>query len=97
MICDNALVSGFAAGRRVIGAGLVYEVCKDFDLSPPEAKDAAMVARTPARGAATPGRRIAPYDNGGDAQAVTREARPESSGSSGLFSVFNRPRRFSFF
>jgi general secretion pathway protein A len=32
VICDNALISGFAADRRPVDRELVEEVCKDFDL-----------------------------------------------------------------
>jgi general secretion pathway protein A len=32
VLCDNALVSGFAAGARPVKSQLVAEVCKDFDL-----------------------------------------------------------------
>lgn len=32
VICDNALVSGFALGEARIGADIVAEVCVDFDL-----------------------------------------------------------------
>ena len=31
VICDNALVSGFAADERPVGRDLVIEVCRDFD------------------------------------------------------------------
>ena len=31
MICDNALVSGFALDQRLITRDLVLEVCADFD------------------------------------------------------------------
>jgi general secretion pathway protein A len=31
VICDNALVSGFAADERPVGRGIVLEVCRDFD------------------------------------------------------------------
>jgi general secretion pathway protein A len=34
VICDNALVSGFAADERPIGHQTVLEVCRDFDLHP---------------------------------------------------------------
>jgi general secretion pathway protein A len=34
VICDNALVSGFALDRRVIDRGIVLEVCRDFDFAP---------------------------------------------------------------
>jgi general secretion pathway protein A len=32
VICDNALIGGFAAGERPVGAGMVREVCRDLDL-----------------------------------------------------------------
>lgn len=37
VICDNALVSGFATGAATIGADLIREVCHDFDLRVPSA------------------------------------------------------------
>lgn len=35
VICDNALVSGFASGMQAIGPDVIREVCKDFDLRVP--------------------------------------------------------------
>jgi hypothetical protein len=32
VICDNALVSGFASQMRPIGPEIIREVCADFDL-----------------------------------------------------------------
>ena len=32
VICENALISGFALQRRPIGPDIVNEVCRDFDL-----------------------------------------------------------------
>jgi general secretion pathway protein A len=32
VICDNALLSGFAADAQPVGAEIVLEVCRDFDL-----------------------------------------------------------------
>lgn len=37
VVCDNALVSGFALDERPIGRAIVDEVCRDFDLSSPAA------------------------------------------------------------
>jgi general secretion pathway protein A len=34
VICDNALVGGFAAGAVTIGADIVRDVCEDFDFGP---------------------------------------------------------------
>ena len=35
MICDNALVSGFALDRQPVDRGLILEVCADFDFAEP--------------------------------------------------------------
>ncbi len=32
VICDNALLTGFAAGVKPVGSNLVLEVCRDFRL-----------------------------------------------------------------
>jgi hypothetical protein len=34
VICDNALVNGFALGRRPIGVDIIDEVSRDFDIGP---------------------------------------------------------------
>jgi type II secretory pathway predicted ATPase ExeA len=33
-VCDNALLNGFASGRRVVDSEIVREVSRDFDLEP---------------------------------------------------------------
>jgi general secretion pathway protein A len=33
VVCDNALLTGFAADRRPVGRDIVDEVCRDFDLA----------------------------------------------------------------
>ena len=53
VICDNALVSGFAADERSITRQTVLEVCRDFDLRP----DAAVAQGALADAAATPSAR----------------------------------------
>jgi general secretion pathway protein A len=35
VICDNALVTGFALDRRPVDAAVVLEVCRDFDFAAP--------------------------------------------------------------
>ena len=45
MICENALISGFALQQRPIGAQVVAEVCRDHAIDLPEA------AAAPATGA----------------------------------------------
>jgi general secretion pathway protein A len=34
VLCDNALISGFAASEKPVGVRIVDEVCRDFDLKP---------------------------------------------------------------
>jgi hypothetical protein len=41
VICDNALVSGFALGVRPIDRQLVLDVCRDFDFAASAAKPSA--------------------------------------------------------
>jgi general secretion pathway protein A len=36
VICDNALVNGFALEQRPVGRDVVLDVCRDFDLQPPD-------------------------------------------------------------
>jgi len=44
VICDNALLTGFALGRRPVDAAIVEEVCREFDLAaaPPAVPAAAL-------------------------------------------------------
>ncbi len=87
VICDNALVSGFASGVKPITGQIVREVCMDFDLgrrpSPrrPDVGAAPPPAGAPAAPAAAP---HAPGAGGNGADAP-------------LFESFGRKRRFSFF
>ena len=34
VLCDNSLLTGFAAGHKPVGRDIVLEVCRDFDLRP---------------------------------------------------------------
>jgi hypothetical protein len=88
VICDNALVTGFAAGRRPVDSELVYEVCRDFDLAPP-----ARVPDQRARGAiwGEAPARVAPI-----ARELLDAAGVRDAPDAGLFAWVNR-RRFSFF
>ena len=48
MVCDNALISGFALQRTPVDADVVIEVCRDFDLAAaPSATDADAGGTTP--------------------------------------------------
>jgi hypothetical protein len=54
VICDNALLTGFAIGQRPVNSNTIREVCRDFDLAArdkapqPEVRRAAPVDAPPA-------------------------------------------------
>jgi general secretion pathway protein A len=47
VICDNALVNGFAADQKPIGASIVAEVCRSLALAAPEAEPVAAASPRP--------------------------------------------------
>jgi len=83
VICDNALVSGYAAGSMTIGPKVIHEVCNDFDLgntvrSAPAVPMGVEPARPPAlESSAADGNPVNPADR--------------------LFADYGKRRRFSFF
>jgi general secretion pathway protein A len=93
VICDNALVTGFAAGVKPIGSNLVLEVCRDFRL--PQFKLTELKPAGGAESASNPaaeGRAVAAPENGnGDA------APPLRTPDAGMFSHYTKKKRFSFF
>jgi hypothetical protein len=113
VICDNALLTGFAAGAKPVGSNLVLEVCRDFRLPPfrlTELKpgDAPMSASTPATIGGGGMASVNGSDNGArgvDTTLLRRsEQEPKARGEStqvkpgtGMFSHFMRRKRFSFF
>ena len=88
VICDNALVSAFAADQRPIGRELVQAVCNDFDLKPQGPPPAPPLERGRV---APPGR-----ERSAAADRTTNRSKALATGDS-MFSVFTRRRRFSFF
>jgi general secretion pathway protein A len=100
VICDNALVTGFASDRRPIGRDIAYEVCRDFDLAPappPSRPPARLEAPRGSRAKDAPGRRPPAAREPAPARETSfaRETPPSTVES--MFSLFNRRRRFSFF
>jgi len=104
VVCENALLAGFAAQKRPVDRSIVAEVCRDLDLPangrPPRADGA------PQGPGAAETRQSAPPDPG-LRQAVSRvwiasgskAARPEAPDADGPESpaVAVRPRMFKFF
>ncbi len=112
VICDNALLSGFASGVKPAGSTLVLEVCRDFRLpqfkttelkTPGLAHHAAASAGT--GGASTP----APDDGRGPRAPNVVMPAPADGGRGdeiepgedaplrGMFSHYLKKKRFSFF
>jgi general secretion pathway protein A len=83
VICDNALVSGFALEERPVGRETVLEVCRDFDLS--------------GQALLEPTSRPRPPESPGEPQPVeSAPAAPQGPERQPFFGIFGR-RRFSFF
>jgi len=81
VICDNALISGFAANRRPVTRDLVEDVCRDFDLVP----------KAETAGHAAPAAVAVP------AAVESPAAAEKESGRRSMFDHFTIRRRFSLF
>jgi general secretion pathway protein A len=86
VICDNALISGFAADVKPVNRDMILEVCKDFELVAPSAPAAPALKLAEAR------------PNESRTERVSLPEPVESGDRQPMFSgVSRRPRRFSFF
>jgi general secretion pathway protein A len=111
VICDNALLTGFATGVKPIGSPLVLEVCRDFKLpqfktgelavpdsaAPAALRDAGVAdAKVPANGRGPRIENVVMPESADDGHVVPAR-RPEGASERGLFSSYSKKRRFSFF
>jgi type II secretory pathway predicted ATPase ExeA len=85
VICQNALIGGFAAQVRPVSRAIVEEVCRDFDV-----RSGPHLERSNDPDAGQP----APADNGAESRPGTD---PKQSQSSSMFGLMNRRSRSSFF
>jgi general secretion pathway protein A len=99
VICDNALIGGFAAQVKPINAAFVDDVCKDFDIRASlgsAAPDLSLSDQEAAPDAALPERPHlvrapeVPAAETGEAPALEQSVTP-------MFGGISRKRRFSFF
>ncbi len=92
VICDNAMVNGYALGIKPITAELIQEVCADFDLGRNAATAPVAAPERPSlRSATGPGlSRPAPIP-------ATPAAVEDENAHRPLFGNFSRKRKFSFF
>jgi general secretion pathway protein A len=93
VICDNALISGFAADCRPVTRQIVEDVCRDFDLRREAMAGSNGALLASPNGGKKPEARRAEEPN--PAQAAHQAAQSAAS-PRGLFEHFSR-RRFSFF
>jgi general secretion pathway protein A len=85
VICDNALVNGFAADIKPIGREIVLEVCRDFHIRSSRHVNVKPAASADFRDA----------EQAGESQPSARDA--EAVDEPLMFQKVARPRRFSFF
>src|SRR5207244_2991379 len=111
VICDNALIAGFAADRRPIDRAIVSEICRDLDFAradfvlPPRPNgNGRSHTGTDARGGPPTAAAAGPppaVTAGSPAPATQprpgNDPETPGAGSSGMFSSFARRRRSSFF
>jgi general secretion pathway protein A len=91
VICDNALVSGFAMDVRPVSREVVLEVCRDFDLQPQARSEPADVAL------AHQVLQVGRGGNGRPAHDDTAPAEAPGPAAAEMFEQVSRRRRFSFF
>ena len=91
VICDNALISGFAADARPVNRQIVEDVCRDFDLRREAESEngKGFLGRAPVASGAAPHAKPQP-------EPVPSQAGAESPPRR-LFDHFTGRRRFSFF
>jgi general secretion pathway protein A len=93
VLCDNALVTGFAANIRPVGAAIVADVCADFDLP---RGSVAQNQRPSPRAAAAPG--PAPVSVTPENKPAGKPAAPTPAvDDRPMFGESKTPGRFSFF
>jgi len=105
VICDNALMSGFAVDQRPVGRQLVMEVCRDFDFEVPLAPPVPQLAPRPAAAPVPPvplkptqpaAAVSVPVPEPAAAPAAAGRGQPEGT-EERLFATFGRPGMRSWF
>jgi general secretion pathway protein A len=96
VVCDNALIGGYAAAVSPITAGVIREVCEDFDLETGTTADPRVSHREAEPGRSGEHRRaVAEVPEAAMAEELSEAV--DSQPTSPMFDVVNRKRRFSFF
>ena len=101
VVCDNALIGGFAAQARPIPVEIVAEVCRDFDLGTTPTKQAMTTAAPPRKLIGTPSRPDVPPRSASKPEPVTsrtseRKPAPPVTDARPMFGAVNQPRKKRF-
>jgi general secretion pathway protein A len=92
VICESALIGGFAGHTKPVTKALVDEVCRDFDLLAPQASfTAAPVSAAAQPQAVVPGQQVLAEQDPPEAQEA------EGDEDEPIAAAGGRKRRFSFF
>jgi len=98
VICDNALLGGFAAGHKPVSRQIVLEVCRDLDFVRGSAKLNGQTPRVEAQRAGMPMAKHVVLPNNVESNGHRPPDEAHSTPDrTGLFASFGRRRRFSFF
>ena len=81
VVCDNALVAGFALDERPVGAAVIAEVCREFDL--PSRRDGLTGAAGIAAPGVPPAAAVSPMAAAPAWQAPAAQRRPGCRGAGG--------------
>jgi general secretion pathway protein A len=94
VVCDNALLGGFAAQVKPINAAFVEDVCRDFDIKRSVEEPASLMV---ADGSGVPADAPTPAPASLLPPVFTPAAPPIDSAAQPMFGAVGRKRRFSFF
>jgi general secretion pathway protein A len=97
VICDNAMIGGFAAQVKPLNAAFVEEVCRDFDINRAAAGSVEQVWSLSDQGEAAALVEPVPIGPTQVPSPATGEAPSAEPPVSPIFSQINRKRGFSFF
>jgi len=90
VVCDNALIGGYAAQVRPVSRAIVLEVVRDFDLGGPTTPSTEPASRP------SPSERTRREPTATGEPAADRQG-PDPVGTGEMFGVYRRRRPFSFF
>ena len=83
VICDNALLTGFAVGQRPVNSSTIREVCRDFDLGGGSSPDASIAAAPPLAAEPEPAGLLVLGSAGESALPAADPAEPSSQATDG--------------